>query len=75
MRNKTFWENNEMSAIEKLVFLCINDWGNEPMTAMKIVEHTGLDRKTVFKAIRGLEEKGFLKRQRANRANLFEVAL
>lgn len=75
MRNKAFWENDEMTAVEKLVFICIRDWGDKPLSSVKIAEYTRLDRKTIFRALKSLEQKEILTRQRVDRANIFTIVL
>lgn len=75
MRYKAFWENEEMTPAEKLVFSCIRDWGGKPLSVVAIAQYTRLDKKTIFKALKNLENKGILSRKRVDRGNVFQIAL
>lgn len=77
-----FLTSNLLNSNQKLVYICLKkylnvqrDSGEVYPTIEKIVNDSGLNRKTVMKAIKELESKGILKKQKRglNKPNIYTL--
>lgn len=75
LRNRAIWEEEEMTATEKLLFIYLKDVQGKPVSARVISKHTGLDYKTIFRLLASLEDKGILTRSAVGRTNVYDVVL